>query len=259
MLDVVARSRKAEPATSKAWWRQSLTLFLLFLTLAFLAACGDDASSSTLVELASPCKTESEDSCEYGELEDSRDGQTYKTVTIGTQTWMAENLNFKTDSSSCYDNEESNCIKYGRLYTWAAAIGKSESKCGYDYVCSLPSGNIQGVCPSGWHLPSDDEWLTLFIAVGSSSTAGKVLKSTSDWKDDGNGTDAFGFSALPAGYRYIYNGAKFSDVSIRTNVWSSTEYNRNYAYAIEMGSRSLEANLGWIVKNNEASIRCLKD
>ena len=215
-----------------------------------------DASSSTLVELASPCKTESEDSCEYGELEDSRDGQTYKTVTIGTQTWMAENLNFKTDSSSCYDNEESNCTKYGRLYTWAAAIGKSENECGYGYVCSLPSGNIQGACPSGWHLPSDDEWYTLINAVGGSSTAEKVLRSTSGWKDDSNGTDAFGFSALPAGYRYIYNGEIFSGVSIIANFWSSTEYTRNIAYIMEMG---FEKRGGFKGKNEEVSIRCVKD
>lgn len=134
-------------------------------------------------------------------MTDSRDGRTYKIVKIGSQTWMAENLNFKTDSSFCYNNEETNFTKYGRLYTWAVAVGKSENECGYGKTCSLPSGNIQGVCPSGWHLSSRAEWETLFNAVGGQSTAGNVFKSTSGWYDSGNGSDAFGFSALPAGGR----------------------------------------------------------
>ena len=134
--------------------------------------------SSSSVTLATPCKTEMEDNCEYGELLDDRDGQIYKTVKIGDQVWMAENLNFKADSSCCYNSVDSNCTKYGRLYMWAAAVGKPESECGYDYTCSLPSGNIQGVCPSGWHLPSTTEWETLSNAVGEQFTAGGVLKST---------------------------------------------------------------------------------
>ena len=97
-----------------------------------LVACGDDGSdsatrpsggsSSNLVSLATPCKTETEDNCEYGELVDGRDGQVYKTVSIGTQIWMAQNLNYETANSYCYNDNASNCIKYGRLYTWAAAM-----------------------------------------------------------------------------------------------------------------------------------------
>jgi uncharacterized protein (TIGR02145 family) len=100
-----------------------------------------------------------------GTMTDPRDGKQYKTVKIGEQVWMAENLNYKTDNSSCYNNSAEFCEKYGRLYKWADAVGKLESECGFGHRCSLPSGNIQGVCPSGWHLPSEMEFLKLSETV----------------------------------------------------------------------------------------------
>ena len=208
------------------------------------------------------CKTETEDNCEYGELVDSRDGQTYKTVVIGSQTWMAENLNFKTDSSSCYIKEESNCAKYGRLYRWAAAVGKSESECGYGYTCSLPSGNIQGVCPNGWHLPSNDDWNTLFAIVGDSSVAGTMLKSTSgwfNWYKIGNGKDPFGFSALPAGSRNCYGHGEFEGYI--AYFWSSTEGNGyGYdAYYMSLSYHDDKARLDGCRKNGGHSVRCIRD
>jgi len=115
---------------------------------------------------------------------DSRDGQKYRTVKVGKQFWMAQNLNYQTEKGSwCNENNADNCNKYGRLYDWNTA---------------------KTACPKGWHLPSNNEWKELVTAVGSSG-AGKKLKSKNGWDDwEGkkrNGTDNYGFSALPGGFR----------------------------------------------------------
>ena len=223
--------------------------------------------SSSSVTLATPCKTETEDNCEYGELLDDRDGQTYKTVKIGDQVWMAENLNFETDESVCYHDSVEYCDKYGRLYTWAAAMDSAGTwstngkGCGYGNTCSVASTGsatlVRGVCPEGWHLPTKTEWETLFNAVGGESTAGKVLKSTSGWDDNGNGTDAFSFSALPAGFRY-YNGSYYGEGD-NADFWSSTESLSNYAYYMLLDCDDVNAGLYYDYKNHGFSVRCLKD
>jgi len=196
-----------------------------------------------------------------GNLTDDRNGQTYKIVKIGAQWWMAENLNYKTDNSFCYNDSAEYCETYGRLYTWADAIGKSEDECGYGHDCDLASAGsatfIQGVCPSGWHLPSKVEWETLLNAVGGQSTAGKVLKSTSGWNRNGYGTDTFSFSALPAGYRYLHG--YYDSEGEYANFWSSTEGSGDYAYnmyldCISSGSAPLSYN-----KRYGFSVRCVKD
>jgi len=116
-------------------------------------------------------------------LIDLRDGKSYCTVNIGNKTWMAENLNFKTKSSWCYDNNDSNCQKYGRLYNWNTAMW---------------------VCPAEWRLPTKDDWNDLIQAAGD-SVAGRNLKSKIGWDNDRNGTDEFSFSALPSGYCNSYD------------------------------------------------------
>ena len=180
-----------------------------------------------------PCKTETEDNCEYGELTDARDGQTYRTVKIGTQTWMAENLNFESYKSFCYENSAKYCSKYGRLYTWAAAMdsagtwSSSGKGCGFTVRCT-PTGIIRGVCPEGWHLPDSKEWGALMVAVGGKSIAGTMLKSTSDWIYTGdNGIDAYSFSALPAGS--MVEASSFYEEGKNVYYWSSTELNAGFA------------------------------
>lgn len=170
-----------------------------------------------------------------GTMTDSRDGKTYKTVKIGKQVWMAENLNYESENSFCYDDDAANCTKYGRLYTWAAAmdsVGKWSANgkgCGgYDKKCS-PTYPVRGVCPEGWHLPSKAEFKILFESVGGKNVAGKMLKSRSGWKDDGNGTDTFGFSALPAGDGKMYDFVRFGNVGHAACFWSSTEYETDYS------------------------------
>ncbi|WP_300188164.1 fibrobacter succinogenes major paralogous domain-containing protein [Fibrobacter sp.] len=220
-------------------------------------------TSSSSSGIVLPCKTESEDNCEYGILKDSRDGREYKTVKIGDQVWMAENLNFDTDNSWCYGDAPANCAKYGRLYTWAAAVGGAEDECGGGHECDLGTGDVQGVCPKGWHLPSKAEWETLIVAVDgsiteytSSNTASSKLKSVTGWSDSGNGTDTFGFSALPAGYRlsdeYYYEG-------ILACIWSSTEANSKRAYYMDLYYANGYAKLYDDYKFIGFSVRCLKD
>ncbi|MBR3072690.1 fibrobacter succinogenes major paralogous domain-containing protein [Fibrobacter sp.] len=231
-----------------------MKLLIPSLLALFFVACDNGSSTSATSSLSD---AGNEYNAVTNTLKDYRNGQIYKTVTIGTQTWMAQNLNYESANSYCYNDNASNCTKYGRLYTWAAAVGKSEDVCGYDHSCSLPSGYIQGVCPSSWHLPTKTEWETLITAVGGPSTAAKILKSTSGWNNDGNGTDAFSFSALPAGYRdynwyYDYKG-------LDANFRSSTEYGSGNAYFMYLGYYDDNAGLYDVNKGNGFSVRCLKD
>jgi uncharacterized protein (TIGR02145 family) len=172
---------------------------------------------------------------------DKRDGRIYKAVKMPDgKTWMAENLNYDTANtvgSWCYNNADSNCVKYGRLYNWNTAMGGSLSS------TANPSG-VQGVCPAGWHLPSRAEWGGLAKVAGgigtysASGTAGKALKSTSGWNDyyngaSGNGTDSLGFSALPGGY--LYTDGRFSGAGYIGYWWTATEIGSGYAYCPYMG------------------------
>ena len=167
-------------------------------------------------------------------------GHEYRTVKIGKRTWMAENLNYKTKDSYCYDDQEKNCKKYGRLYTWYAALK---------------------ACPAGWHLPTNEEWSALAVAVGGFDLAGKKLKSRSGWADkdgvSGNGTDDYGFSALSAGYRY-YNGG-FDNVRYHAYFWSATEGNERNAYIRYLYYYYASMLTYLYNKYNAFSVRCVQD
>ena len=218
------------------------------------------SSSSSLVGRTS-CNVNTDENC----MKDSRDGQTYKTVTIGTQTWIAQNLNYKTANSYCYNDSAKYCTKYGRLYTWAAAMDSAGmwsangKGCGYGSTCS-PTGTVRGVCPEGWHLPTQTEWNALITAVGGQSTAGKMLKSKSGWNSSGNsesGTDAYGFSALPAGE--VTGNVYFGYEGTRANFWSSTGNYSYYACYMNLGSGFDDAMLDNRNVLVGLSVRCVKD
>jgi len=185
----------------------------------------------------------------YGSLTDTRDGKTYRTVKIGNQTWMAENLNYDVSGSVCNDNDPSNCNIYGRLYYWETAMNDAVSS------DASPSG-VQGVCPVGWHIPSDAEWTTLIDYVGGRSTAGTKLKARAGWDNltggaSGNGTNDYGFSALPGGGGY---STGFDYVGDDGRWWGVLE-----KHTIYMNKR-----VGSVTKYNAGnggafSVRCAQD
>ena len=198
----------------------------------------------------------------YDVFTDIRDYKTYKIVIIGTQTWMAENLNYeynvKTAKSYCYGDSVAYCNKYGRLYTWSAAMDSVGSfstngkGCGGGKTCS-PTYPVRGICPEGWHLPTNTEWNTLFTAVGGISIAGKMLKSTSGW--GANGSDDYDFSALPAG-----KGGEggFGSVGSIADFHTSSEYDSKSALFKAITSSDAGVN-GAGKKSSAFSVRCLKD
>lgn len=168
-------------------------------------------------------------------LVDERDGQVYKIVKIGDQTWMAENLNYAYlqpttlwDSTSfCYQNDPANCEIYGRLYSWSAAMDSAglfsdDAKgCGFGVVC-LPPRNVQGVCPEGWRIPNYDEWNTLFESVDPGNNGGLVgikLKVAED-----GGTDDYGFGLRIAGRHIEFDTSEnsYSQLGDQT-VYQATE------------------------------------
>ena len=167
---------------------------------------------------------------------DSRDGKTYKTVKIGEQIWMAENLNYDASGNKCYDNRVANCEKYGRLYDWNTALE---------------------ACPSGWHLPSLDEYEALDNTVGGGNTAAKKLKSASGWNNNGNGTDEYGFSALPGGYGD--SDGSFFSVGETGDWWIASEHSGDDAYYRRMLYVYESTHWHNYSKSSLRSVRCVKD
>lgn len=181
------------------------------------------------------------------------EGQTYNTVLIGSQCWMKENLNYATGNSWCYDNNSSNCDAYGRLYDWETIMnGESSSN-------KVPSG-VQGICPPGWHVPSDAEWEIIADHLGGSVVAGGKMKEAgyAHWDSPNTGaTNESGFTALPGGVRDA-NGS-FNILGNLGYWWSSTEYNSSNAWGRylladddDVGRLNFDETLGF-------SLRCLKD
>ncbi|GBU20288.1 hypothetical protein R80B4_00164 [Fibrobacteres bacterium R8-0-B4] len=165
-------------------------------------------------------------------------GQTYRTVKIGGQTWMAENLNVATAESWCYEDDPANCNKYGRLYTLASA---------------------KMACQSiGWHLSSFQEWLSLLEYAGDERrVAGKTLKARSGWNDNGNGTDDYGFSALPGGFRNGYESdweGEFSSAGYVGAWWF--EGGRDLPIVIRNTSDDISSGSSYV--SDGFSVRCVQ-
>jgi uncharacterized protein (TIGR02145 family) len=183
------------------------------------------------------------------------EGETYQTVVIGTQTWFAKNLNYNpgTGNSACYD-----CTAYGRLYDWSTAMG-FESSCNSSYCSSQIQSKHRGICPSGWHIPNNDDWNVLMDNVGGSSTAGKHLKSKSGWNPYSGieNLDTYGFSALPGGYSY--SDGSFDNVGDYGFWWSASEYNSEVA---DYRYMYYNYDYAYWLNNNKGrlfSVRCVQD
>ena len=169
------------------------------------------SSSSDALDWSIPKEAYLNPDIRYDSIVDERDGQVYKTVKIGEQVWMAQNLNYvdsvKTPSllgrNKCENDDPNACNVVGHSYTWAAAVDSVKLAtdpdnpriCGMKRICDLPD-TVHGICPNGWHLPSYKEWDTLFETVGRDTSA-KALKSKVGWNYGEPGIDAVGFSAIP--------------------------------------------------------------
>jgi uncharacterized protein (TIGR02145 family) len=177
----------------------------------------------------------------FSKFTDSRDGKIYKTVKIGTQTWMAENLAYKTTSGSwAYDNNESNVAKYGYLYEWETA---------------------KNACPIGWHLPSDDEWETLVNYLGGNGDAGGKLKEAGiiNWQSPNkDATNETGFTALPGGNRSYSDGA-FRGFGTYSIWWSSTESSTKAAWFRFISHSNNKLIRFYQNKGDGSSVRCVRD
>lgn len=180
------------------------------------------------------------------EICDSRDGKHYDYVTIGKQTWFKRNLNYETEGSWCPDNHEENCKLYGRLYQW----------------------NVANSCPEGWHLPSMREFTTLYSYIssrlGNKEGVGTSLKVIVGWNEDVDdnfprGTNRFGFSAKPAGYRD--DRGNFLLLGEEANFWTSNEIvgdDRAAYWNLYYGNQDFIGSYVGL-KSSAMSVRCIKN
>lgn len=207
----------------------NITSFLVLLSILFLTNCDGDPDVSE-----EQCSMETT-------FTDSRDGQTYKVIQIGNQCWLAENLNFETENSFCFNDEEDNCNTFGRLYKWEDAII---------------------ACPPGWHLPTNDEWIQLANALGGLEVSGGKLKETGllNWiPPNAEATNESGFNALPSGFRG--SGGSYEKLGNDAYYWTATDSEVNNSLAIYRGLNYNNGKLGEYTTDKRFSfaIRCVKD
>lgn len=233
------------------------------------------ASSATgynLISPVKPCRNSEIDTCQYGVLEDERDGKTYKTIVIGEQTWMAQNLNYDIEDNrrqSCYGNEPTLCLRFGKLYTWPGAMDYDKNRCQDAAYCSLAS--TQGICPEGWHIPSIKDWQILWENVGYNSaniTIDSLYKyrvinalmtdsSYITWDRSGKG-DFFGFSATEHGYKSGGDqGSFWSLYSSPSSYWTSGEESVSRSYVASLYSGSVDFDE--YSKTGQFAVRCIKN
>ena len=229
-------------------------------------------------ELAQPCKTDSTDTCEYGTLTDERDGQTYRTVKIGDQWWIAQNLNYAYPESDdgldtlsyCYESIAKNCDVYGRLYTWSAAMdsaavfSENGKGCGEGVVCT-PVLPVRGVCPEGWRLPDTTDWNKLFTAIGGKVNAGRLLKTDTSWRYESfaSGKNAYGFSvnSVRFGRKSDFDG-NHGYVGMWARFWTSRQYvflASDWALYYTFKYNDTDVSLSRTAKAGGMSVRCVKD
>ena len=252
--------------------------------------CGDGEDASSVVFFKDFCGDVPYDPAT--QICDTRDNQLYETVKIGTQTWMAENLNYEMAVNiDGYTYRRGicagrgvgggeDCDTYGRLYTWAAAMDSAAmfsgtaGNCGYGEACypnhdKTNSTYIRGICPAGWHLPTDEEWRVLVDEVGGIDIAGKMLKSTTKWTTPPApgytllvGSDDYGFNALPGGD--ITRKRTQGDAGLYVTYWTSSKAvaadddNEN-AQALRLSYDSDGVLMLDLFRDNGYSVRCLKD
>ena len=246
--------KKTEPAPEKKpelTWYETLLGWLIIIAIivavVFIFRCSCSGPSETPSEKPPETNEKKQTQKESGSNSFEYKG---KTVKIGTQIWMAENLNYDIAGSKCYENKPENCTKYGRLYNWAAAMK---------------------ACPKGWHLPSNDEWNILFKFVEpkaseKNNSIGKKLKAKTGWPDHpkaGNGTDNYGFAALPGGIGNSDGSFLAGGMSGGGGYWwSSTTSKRNAANAYSQNtffSINSMSSYDGNEKSSSFSVRCIKD
>jgi uncharacterized protein (TIGR02145 family) len=190
-----------------------------------------------------------------GSLTDARDNQVYSTVKIGTNWWLAENLNYSAAGSAYYDSDSlSNAETYGRLYTWSAMMNGQASS-------DLNPSSVQGICPAGWHIPGNTEWTEFITPLGGAGIAGSALKETgtTHWgTPNSDATNESGFTARPAGR--ISSAMISSDITNYANFWTATETDATTANVrvLSKTSASVTAD-NTVLKDNHLSVRCKKD
>lgn len=229
---------------------------------------GEEPASSSS---ENPPSSSSIDSGEpvFGELTDARDGRVYKTVKLGSQEWMAENLNYAAEGSLCYEDDEKNCEKYGRLYNWEVALDTSNRGCGDNFSgCRLRSDfqPREGICPDGWHVPEHAEWDTLFAyadAHGEGESAGDALQAyyRDDYLEKTYSSDRFGFNVLPAG---VFNGKEFSGLGTSSEFWTASIETTDWLSYISITPSTIHfvkgsgSNVYMTHISHAVSVRCVK-